>query len=215
MIQNVNLVTFFLCLSSMATARSDPPTPPNSDAPVDQNSAEQFFIADAAKVSRLSREISLMAMTHAQDAEVKTYAKTLIEFHDKFSVELKDLAAAMRQTIPAKLDEADQKELDAMRKLHGPAFDRRFSANMVTLQNKGVHWFQSAADRGTDAKLKKVAEQSLTTIKEHAAGAVKLRESIEAKQDSPPKAPQSQPSGTPKKDEKPGPSDKPAGPEKP
>jgi len=69
--------------------------------------------------------------------------------------------------LPKQLDPKDQKELDRMSGLKGPAFDRAYMRMMVQDHDKDVKEFQHQAQAARDPDVKSFAQQTLSVIQQH------------------------------------------------
>jgi putative membrane protein len=106
-----------------------------------------------------------LAQKNAKDKDVKSFAHHMMRDHEKLTVHLK-IAASHGVTVPK--DNSDTSVLDLLRALKGKAFDEAY------IQNPGLEGHKQAtvalqkeiAD-GQDAKLKKAAQDALTTIEKH------------------------------------------------
>ncbi len=125
------------------------------------------FMTEAAKGGMAEVEMSKIAQTKAQNAEVKKFAAQMVTDHTKANNELKALAGKKTVTLPTELD-AEHKTMAAdMSKLSGAEFDRKYVDAMVADHEKDVKLFQAQADGGTDADAKAFAAKTLPTLKMH------------------------------------------------
>jgi len=125
------------------------------------------FMTEAAKGGMAEVELSKIAQTKAQNAEVKKFAQMMVTDHTKANNELKALAGKKSVTLPTDLD-AEHKTMAAdMSKLSGAEFDKGYVDAMVADHEKDVKLFQAQADSGTDADAKAFAAKTLPTLKMH------------------------------------------------
>jgi putative membrane protein len=69
--------------------------------------------------------------------------------------------------LPTALDRKHRQAADRLAKLHGPAFDRAYSQQMVKDHEETVRLFRTEAQQGNDPELKRLAATTLPTLEEH------------------------------------------------
>jgi putative membrane protein len=136
-------------------------------------SPQQF--ATTAGVSNLFEiASSKVALTKAQNADVKTFAQRMIDDHTKAGDEMAIAAKSDNVAPPADLDQANQAKLDQMNGLSGDAFDKAYSAAQLQAHADAVALFQGYAANGNPGALKDFAAKTLPTLQMHYAMAQKL-----------------------------------------
>jgi putative membrane protein len=93
-----------------------------------QNFVEEMMTDGLAEV-----ELGKLASDHAQSAEVKQFAQTMVTDHSKAGEELKQITAQhhINAQAPMQLDEKHRELKDKLSKLHGAEFDREYMKAMV------------------------------------------------------------------------------------
>ncbi|MDQ3062440.1 MAG: DUF4142 domain-containing protein [Acidobacteriota bacterium] len=130
-------------------------------------SAPSSFMTEAAKGGMAEIELSKLATTKAQNAEVKKYAQQMIQDHTNASAELKQLAGKKNVTLPTELDAEHKAIKDKLSGLSGAEFDKAYVNAMVTDHEKTVNLFKTQADVGTDAETRAFAAKTLPKLQGH------------------------------------------------
>jgi putative membrane protein len=128
---------------------------------------EEDFWNKAAEGGMAEVELSKLAQTKSQNADVKKFAQMMITDHTKANTELKALAAKKNVTLPTALSSSHKSTLDKLGTLSGADFDKAYVDAMVSDHNDAVSLFQTEGDGGTDPDLKAFAAKTLPTLKSH------------------------------------------------
>lgn len=128
---------------------------------------EEDFWNKAAEGGMAEVELSKIAQTKAQNAEVKKFAQMMVTDHTKANGELKSLAGKKNVTLPTELNSTHKSAMEKLNSLSGTDFDKAYVDAMVTDHDDAVNLFQVEADGGTDPELKAWAGKTLPTLKSH------------------------------------------------
>ena len=129
--------------------------------------SERRFIEKAAQGGNQEVEMSKLAMDKAQNAQVKAFAKRLVDDHTAANAALMKIATAKGVSPPATVDGGHQRKMDRMAKKSGADFDREYMDDMVDHHQKDVRDFRSMAKSAKDPDLKAFAAKTLPTLEEH------------------------------------------------
>ncbi len=129
--------------------------------------APEGFMMEAAKGGMAEVELSRVATTKSQNADVKKFAQQMIQDHTNANTELKQLAGKKNITLPTELDAPHKAIKDRLSGLSGAEFDKEYVNAMVTDHEKTVALFQSQANGGTDADAKAFAAKTLPKLQGH------------------------------------------------
>lgn len=129
--------------------------------------ADAVFARKAAEAGMDEVAAGRIAQERASDDAVRRFAQRMVEDHGKADAELRRIASAQGLSLPDKLDKSAEKDLDRLTKLHGADFDKAYMKHNVGAHKKAVKDFQKEAGSGKDDALKRFAEQTLPTLKEH------------------------------------------------
>ena len=92
-------------------------------------SAELDFVTRASNSNLFAVEESKLAIDRAHDAQVKAFARRLLEDHGKAEAELQAQAKGSGAAVPTKLDHDHQARLTALRGKSGADFDKAYIAD--------------------------------------------------------------------------------------
>jgi len=134
-----------------------------------QDMTAQQFVMMAAQSDMFEIESSQLALTKAENAEVKEFAQQMINDHTAQSKKLMTTAQAAGVDVPETMA-ASEKVTERLQTLQGAEGDE-FTAQYIELQQAGheeaVALFESYAENGENAELKSFAEQSLPILRQH------------------------------------------------
>lgn len=139
------------------------------------------FVKTVAISDMFEVQSGQLASEKAQNADVKTFGKQMVDDHTKTSRELKDLISdeGIKAELPGKLDNEHQTDLDKLSRLSGAQFDKEYARMQIDAHQKAVALFQSYAAAGENADMKDWAGDTLPTLNEHLKHAQKLKASVD------------------------------------
>lgn len=140
---------------------------PTSSAASQNDALRNNFWTTAAQGGLAEVELGKIAQTKAANAEVKNFARMMVEEHTKANNELKSLAAKRSITLPATMNSGNQATLTELQNLVGEEFDREYVAAMVDNHEADVQLFESQAADETDPDARAFAAKTLPTLKKH------------------------------------------------
>lgn len=149
------------------------------DSASDAQDEDTEFLTEAASGGMMEVELGQLAANKAVSADVKNFAKMMVDDHTKANNELKSLAAQKGITLPAMLMEKHQKMVNDLTTKIGKEFDKEYMNMMVDDHKKDIDAFEKAADKGNDADIKAFAAKTLPTLKRH----LQMAEQTEKKTD--------------------------------
>ena len=139
----------------------------------DTSKAESALLSDIAKDGMLEVKLGEIAEPKATAADVKAFAKHMVADHSKANTKLKAAADKDHVTLPAAVSADQQSKADALSKLSGAAFDKKYMAEMVAGHEKAVQAIKKESETGT-GNSKAWAAETLPTIEEHKKEAVSI-----------------------------------------
>lgn len=137
----------------------------NSSAALTTFSPDDFMKA-AAEGGLAEVEMGRLAVTKAQNAEVKKFGQWMVDDHSKIDAEIKALAEKKNMTQPAGVG-SNKSTVDELKGLSGAEFDKEYVEAMVDDHEEDVTAFQRQADNGTDPEVKAFAAKTLPVLKKH------------------------------------------------
>jgi putative membrane protein len=115
-----------------------------------------------------------LAQTKAQDSAAKSYAKQMIQDHEKNNQQLMQIAQSKGVTPPTKLDSKHQSMLTKLQKADGADFDQQYGKIMDQSHRETVQLFERGQKQVKDSELKSYISQTLPTLHQHHEQAASL-----------------------------------------
>ena len=171
--------------ASGSQATTTPPAGSQAAKPAGQgdymtSGRDEDFLREVAQASQIEVESSKLAMTKAQNAEVKAFAEKLVKEHTAASEELNTLVksrhAEWKDDDP-KFREKKQKH-ESLQKLTGAEFDKEYLEDMISDHESTIALFARYSLNASDTALKSFADKTQPTLREHLKMARDLRAKI-------------------------------------
>jgi putative membrane protein len=118
---------------------------------------------------------SQLALTKAQNADIKAFAQKMVDDHSKADDELK--AAAQSEggiTLSDQMDANSQENLQKLQAANGADFDSLYVQLQTQAHIDAVALFSGYSQKGKDGALKDFAAKTLPTLKDHYNMAINL-----------------------------------------
>jgi len=128
--------------------------------------SDKEFVHKAAIGGMFEVESSKLAVGRVRTDKVKQFAERMIEDHTKANKELKQLAKDQGFALPERLDAKHQKLMEELREA-GDRFERQYVQTQVKAHDEAVELFSTQAKSGRNAELRRWAEKTLPTLREH------------------------------------------------
>jgi len=140
----------------------------NIDAGISGSGTElKDFVTQTATGGIAEVELGRLAQNKAQNAEVKNFARKMVQDHSNANTELKALAGKKNVTLPIEMDAEHKALRDKLAKLSGAEFDREYMKGQVVSHERTVGLFQRQADKGSDPDVKSWATKTLPNLRMH------------------------------------------------
>ena len=167
---------FVLALMPLAACASNTPPPPPAapPGPPPLAAGDASFIQTAAQGGMAEIQMAQLAEQNSRSKAVKAYAEQMIKDHTANDDQLKQIATAKGATLPAGVNDDQQKAMTALQGENGRRFDHDYVAAQVEDHTAMLSTFQTEAASGTDADLKSFAAQTVPVVQEHLTEAQKL-----------------------------------------
>lgn len=138
------------------------------------------FVEKAAISGIFEVESSKLALQKSQNAEVKTFAQTMVDDHMKANNELKAAIDASKAgvAVPTALDDKHAKLLKDLNKKSGKDFDKAYAEAQEDAHDDAVDLFEDYAKDGKNAELKAFAGKTLPTLEQHEEHADDLKDKV-------------------------------------
>lgn len=129
--------------------------------------ADTKFAVAAADGGMMEVEASKLALTKATAANVKDFAKMMVNDHGAANAELKDAAAKKNISLPVALSDDKQKKYNDLAGKKGADFDKAYVDCMIDGHKDAIDAFQKESEKGNDADLRTWATGKLPTLQHH------------------------------------------------
>lgn len=147
--------------------------------PTDETSAPEF-VAKAAASDMFEIEAGRIALERSANAEVKAFARMMVDGHNKATADLKAAIAAsgLMITPPATLPDDKSSALADLRAVDAAGFDRAYMSGQVDAHQATLNLMSRYAQDGDSPQIKGAAAAMLPTIQQHLDKARTLRDSL-------------------------------------
>ena len=137
---------------------------------------DEEFLKKALSAGNAEVQLSQLAEKKASNDKVKGFAQQMIADHKEANKKLAEHAKNQKIAVVVGVTlDKDQREIfTQLSKLEGGEFDREYMKQMVKDHEEAVKLFEKEAKNGSDADLKKYAEETLPTLKKHLQHARKV-----------------------------------------
>lgn len=148
-----------------------------AQAPGTGSLATQEFVNKVAISDMFEVQSSQLAIEKKADADTRPFAQKMIKDHQKTSKELKALIdkGKVQATLPTSLDSEHQKMLSDLKAKDGRDFDVAYDQIQLKAHQDAVALFDAYSKGGDNRDLKSWAAKTLPHLKQHLAGAQKLK----------------------------------------
>lgn len=153
-------------------------TTTNGSTGIAVDEADAKFATDAANAGMAEVAAGKLAETKAVDAQVKDYAKMMVEHHTMINDELMGIAKTKNITLPTAPDADHQKMLTDLSAKSGKDFDKAYVDAMVNGHKKVAAMLEDASKNCKDADLMAFATKTLPTVKTHLAKIEAIQKSM-------------------------------------
>lgn len=143
---------------------------------------DQQFVDFAGQTDMVEANLGQLAQTAGDQQAVKDFGQTLTTDHTQDYQQLQSAAQQASLTVPTAIDaEHNKKMIDPFEKLKGPAFDKKFAAEMVEGHTKAIEVYKKEANDATNASIKSYAQAALPVLQKHLDAAKELMKTKEKK----------------------------------
>jgi putative membrane protein len=149
----------------------------SAQTPVAKADADRLIAIAQANIAEVAA--GKMALDKSSNADVKSFAQTMIDDHGKGLDETKKVAAAKSITLPTEPDAAHKKMAADLQKLSGTAFDKEYVSKAGVADHTKVHAaLKNDMANAKDADIKALATKLEPTVAHHGEMAKKLNDSM-------------------------------------
>lgn len=131
------------------------------------DAATQNFVDKAWNINNFEIQAGREAQNKANTREFLDYARMIVRDHTNLDNELGPMLQQGGLKTPAGLDKEHQALLQQLSPATGARFEERFRTQQIDGHEKAVKLFQNYAKSGTDAELKRWAENAIPSLEQH------------------------------------------------
>ncbi|HLO76986.1 MAG TPA: DUF4142 domain-containing protein [Magnetospirillum sp.] len=148
----------------------------------DRNFAEHAMAGGMMEV-----QLGKLADQRAQNEAVKQFGQRMVTDHSKANQQMSELGSRLGLSAPADLPREQRHTVDKLAGLSGAEFDRAYMSTMIDDHKKDIGEFRKQADKGDNADLKSLAQQTLPTLEQHLRLAEDTQSRLSAQQSQAPR----------------------------
>jgi len=135
--------------------------------PMQLEGADKEFVTAAGMGSVGEVKLGQLAIEHAESADVKRFARRMVEDHGKANTELTSLAKEKSAPVPMDAGPEHKVALAKLAALSGAAFDKAYMAQMVEDHRRDIAAFENQIRTGKDPVVRAWASKMLPTLRLH------------------------------------------------
>ena len=128
------------------------------------SNTDQRFMTMAAKADMTEAHEGQMAEHQGRRADVKGFARTLVQDHTESYEHITELAAKTGVSIPKGIDAGKIRAIQQLVHLKGVRFDRVFTKEEIAAHRQAIAAFKREAAQGQDADVKAYASQMIPVL---------------------------------------------------
>jgi len=127
------------------------------------------YVEKAAIGDMFEVQSSQMALEKSKDPSLRKFAEHMVNDHTKSSHKLQDAlkAANIPATPPAKLDQAHQDKLAALRSAAGDQFDQQYRELQLQSHQEALKLHSDYGKNGGNQALKRFASETAPVVQQH------------------------------------------------
>ncbi len=132
---------------------------------IDNNTLD--FANKAATGGMAEVELGKLAGQRANSAQVKDFARMMVEDHTLVNNNFKTIASKKSMELPTSVTEDQRKDIDNLSKKSGKDFDKAYVDMMVEDHKKDITEFKDAEGKVADNDIKDFITSTLPTLQKH------------------------------------------------
>jgi putative membrane protein len=152
------------CLTACGTGS---PGGKEAQAPAEFSAKDATFINRSGTSGLEEVAFAQLAVTKANNSEVRSFAKSMIADLTPVNQQLAALTQSKGLTPPTDMDERHAAQYQQLESLNGPRFDRGYLDGQLQELTMVILAFQAEADSGSDPQVRSLAEQNVPMLLEH------------------------------------------------
>ena len=151
----------------------------SASAKAELSLADKQFMKHAAEYGMAEIEAGKLAESKAASADVKSFAKQMLDDHQKASDELKQLAETKGYKLPDSPSLMQRAGLKLLASSDGDKFDKRYAERYgIEAHESTIKAFRKEASEAKDSDVKAFAEKLLPRLEHHLSMAQTLQATV-------------------------------------
>ncbi|HWE48718.1 MAG TPA: DUF4142 domain-containing protein [Bryobacteraceae bacterium] len=131
------------------------------------STADKDFLITAARTDMTEAHEGQMAEDKAARADVKDFAKTLVQDHTDNYRQLTALAGKTGVAIPKGINTGKDQKIQQLSRLKGASFDRQFEQHEIADHRRALAMYKREAARAQDPDVKAFAASTIPVLEKH------------------------------------------------
>lgn len=136
------------------------------------------FLVKSTVCNHCEVKLSEHAAKNATDPKVKEFAQKIAKEHADAADNLSKEAKRMKVAVVAGTEKDTKEKMDRLTKLNGADYDKEYMRMMIEAHQNAIKLFDSEANNGSDADLKKFATTMIPTLKKHLEEAQSISDNL-------------------------------------
>lgn len=135
----------------------------------DQPPSAQEFVQNAAMSDMYEITSAELALDRASGAPTREFAQMMIDDHSRSTQALKEAIAASgnTMTLPEELDAEHRAQVEMLKNLTGPDFDREYLSQQMAAHRKTLALLKAYGASGDTAELRQFAQATIPAVQKH------------------------------------------------
>lgn len=146
--------------------------------------ADRSFLTEAAQGGMAEVELGKLVQDRATREDVRGFGQHMVKDHSKANAELLKIAKRVGVSAPTDIGEGHKSMKEKLTQASGLDFDRQYIGFMIGDHEKDVAAFEREANEGSDPGVKKFAQKTLPTLREHLRMAREINDRVKATQNA-------------------------------
>ncbi|MGE5478573.1 MAG: DUF4142 domain-containing protein [Bacteroidales bacterium] len=138
---------------------------------------DKDFAEHAMAGGMMEVQLGKLAEQRAQNEGVKRFGQRMVTDHSQANQKMSEVGSRLGLSAPAQLPREQSRTVEKLSGLSGAEFDRAYMSTMIDDHKKDINAFRKQADKGDNAQLKSLAQETLPTLEQH----LRLAEDTQAK----------------------------------
>ncbi|MBS1624580.1 MAG: DUF4142 domain-containing protein [Bacteroidetes bacterium] len=140
---------------------------------------DSAFLADASQTGVFEIEAGKLAEQNSQNADVKAFAKMMIDQHTAMGKDVDAMAGSKGITLPVGMGDDNKKEWDKLNNLKGAKFDKEYVSVNIDGHRKAIDLFDKTSKNEADSKeVRDLAAAGLPKLQMHQEHAKNLKDKV-------------------------------------